>query len=462
MDISVITRQTGYHFARRRMIPVLVLVLSLAAAASAQSSREQVEGVKNFGRVTDRFFRGGQITPAGIEHLAALGVRTIVDLRDKESPGEEETAQRYKIKYFKFPMNGSETPDDKSVNEILSIIQSAKDPVYVHCSAGKHRAGTISALYRLRVQGWSKEKAWAEQQSYGFGPAQGHPELYAYVYGEESQLASHHFVEVAARSKTIDDEEKSSESRKKDKSSAKSKKKSDKDDADNDEDDDKDKSSSKSKKKADKDDADDDREDSHKSSKHKHKSDKEKGASDSEVAKADVKAAAGSEAKSEEVERPEPAKKASSGAAAASLSADVDYIPLADAVKRAREEGGSGDVLKIDLEWDAARSLPTWDVTFSSGVEYEIDAIEGKLLGSKPKAPTKLATLLPLTLDGSKNRLLTFKEIIRNAETSRNQAVTEMELKQPKGRSEAMFEVVFADGTTQFFNAATGSPTNNL
>jgi protein tyrosine/serine phosphatase len=57
----------------------------------------------------------------------------------------------------------------------------------VHCSAGKHRSGTIAALYRTRVQGWSKEKAWAEQQSYGFGTPEKHPELYDYVYGSRSQ-----------------------------------------------------------------------------------------------------------------------------------------------------------------------------------------------------------------------------------------------------------------------------------
>src|SRR5262245_12234288 len=156
---------------------------SLAPTTFYTNERKKVEGVRNFGKVTELYFRGGAVTPEGVHHLASMGVRTIIDLRDKPSPGEPEACKQNGIKYFKFPMDGSVTPDDQAVNKILSIIQSAKAPVYVHCSAGKHRAGTIAALYRLRVQGWSKDRTWAEQQSYGFGPAEEHPALYAYVYG---------------------------------------------------------------------------------------------------------------------------------------------------------------------------------------------------------------------------------------------------------------------------------------
>ena len=183
MDASV-SKVVPFH---RFLLPILTLVLiALAPITLAQSPRKQVEGVKNFGRVTARYFRGGAVTPAGVDNLAAMGVRTIIDLRDKPSPGEPEACKRNGIKYHKFPMDGSVTPNEKAVNQILSIIRSAKEPVYVHCSAGKHRAGTIAALYRIRVQGWSKARTWAEQQTYGFGPAKEHAALYAYVYDKGS------------------------------------------------------------------------------------------------------------------------------------------------------------------------------------------------------------------------------------------------------------------------------------
>lgn len=419
--------------ARIALLIPTILTLTFAQATFAQNSREQIEGVQNFGRVTERFFRGGQVTPDGIERLAALGVRTIIDLRDEESPGEAETCQRNGIRYFKFPMSGYATPDDKAVNEALSIIERAKEPVYVHCSAGKHRAGTIAALYRIRVQGWSPERAWAEQKSYGFGLPEGHPQLYAYVYGGQFGLAEAAKTDVArltATAAAVSDEEKSAKKTKK-------------------HDDDDDHHSSKAKRKKDhkalKNDGDDDDD---KSAKGKDRSEKLK--REARTERAEIAPAPESKADSETKVEPVNFNRAG-------LSAAAGYISLADAIKRARDEGGKGDVLKLDLEWDLTRSLATWDITFSSGAQYELDAASGKLLGTKSKAPAKLMMLAPLALDGSAKRLLTFQEIIRRAEASRRQTVMEMELKQIKGRSETLYEVVFADGVTMLYDAATGN-----
>jgi tyrosine-protein phosphatase SIW14 len=159
----------------------LLVLAALGVATVAYAGRGKVEGVTNFGRVTDNIFRGGEATSLGLENLHDMGVRTVIDLAGKS--GERGTCQRLGMKYYAFPMHASERPDDAKVEEILSIMRNADQPVYVHCSAGKHRAGTITALYRLRVQGWTPEQAWKEQQSYGFGPAKDHRELYEYVYG---------------------------------------------------------------------------------------------------------------------------------------------------------------------------------------------------------------------------------------------------------------------------------------
>jgi len=410
-----------------------LFLFSFAPAALAQSDRKQIEGVQNFGEVTERYFRGGEVTPAGVDKLATMGVKTIIDLRDKPSEGEPEACKRNGITYHKFPMDGSATPDDKAVNEILSIIQNAKEPVYVHCSAGKHRTGTIAALYRIRVQGWTKEQAWAEQQSYGFGPAEEHPALYAYVYGASSNkgdtgaaqtTAANNRVSDASRSGKREDDEKDKSSKKADKL-AKSKKHDDDDDDDE-----------KAKDKRDK------------------KSMKNKVRSES----ATMAAGAGSRGigNSNSV----PASEAKPPVVTNRLSANAGYISMADAVKRAQAEGAKGEVLKIDLEWDDARSTVTWDVTFSSGAEYEVDAISGKFLGAKEKAPAKLAVLMPLELKGS--GALTFQEIIQLAEAKHKQNVKEMELKRIKGRSDTVFEVLLADGVTLFYDAATGKPLTGL
>lgn len=421
MSMTAITRPS----ATRLQIALCVFSLTslLTLSVSAQTSREKVAGVQNFGKVTDLFYRGGKVTPAGVESLAAMGVRTIIDLRDDESPGEPEACERNGVKYFKFPMSGHETPDSKTVDRILALVENAEAPVYVHCSAGKHRAGTIAALYRTRVQGWPMERAWKEQQSYGFGVPQEHPELYSFVYGNDR------LVETEAREIASSDDNGKSSHKGKDKDKDKDKK-------------------SKSHKKEGKE-LKDKEKDSHK--------DAAEDEDDQAVTVADnVRDDRG---RGETHVTAAPTAKAPVDATVGSLTASGNYIALKDAIKRARSEGGAGDLLKVDLEWDAARTLPTWDVTFSSGEEYEIDANSGAMLGKKVKAPAKVSVLSPLGLEGNTQpRFISFDEIIRRAEASQKQKVLEIELKRIKGRAETVFEIAMLDGTTISLDAITGEP----
>jgi uncharacterized membrane protein YkoI len=253
------------------------------------------------------------------------------------------------------------------------------------------------------------------------GTPEEHPELYAYVYDARAERG-----DSSARSASDDKD--------RDKSSSKEKKK---------------KEDKLAKARKDDDDDDDDRDDDAKKERREKKDKKKDKARDAAVAADD------------EVKESPVAKVSTPQArTTAGLSAEAGYITLAEAIRRAQAEGGSGEVLKVDLEWDPARSVATWDVTFSSGNEYEIEATSGELPGTKPKAPNKLAVLSPLGLE--KSRLLTFQEIIRKAEASRSQTVMEMELKRIKGRSETIYEVVLADGVTLLYDAATGGAINGI
>lgn len=192
-SVMLVSMQPGIQpiRSRRFVAPIragwLLALGGLTVATIAYAARERVGGVTNFGRVTESFFRGGKVTPKGLENLHAMGVRTVVDLAGKN--GERSICSRLGMTYYSFPMDADERPNDASVERILRILRDAKDPVYVHCSAGKHRAGTITALYRIRVQGWSPDQAWREQQSYGFGSANEHRTIYEYVYGRGGPAA---------------------------------------------------------------------------------------------------------------------------------------------------------------------------------------------------------------------------------------------------------------------------------
>lgn len=61
--------------------------------------------------------------------------------------------------------------DDADVLKALRVIQTAemKGPVLMHCKHGSDRTGLIAAMYRVVVQGWSKEDALTEMTQGGFG-----------------------------------------------------------------------------------------------------------------------------------------------------------------------------------------------------------------------------------------------------------------------------------------------------
>src|SRR5262245_44001638 len=76
-------------------MPVIILSISVALALSvisyarpngknAANSKAApiVSDIDNFGQVTDFYFRGEQPKGGDYSHLAAIGVKTIIDLRD--------------------------------------------------------------------------------------------------------------------------------------------------------------------------------------------------------------------------------------------------------------------------------------------------------------------------------------------------------------------------------------------
>ena len=60
--------------------------------------------------------------------------------------------------------------EHEDVVRFLRIVADpARQPVFVHCQHGADRTGMMTAIYRIAVQGWSKEDAIAEMTEGGFG-----------------------------------------------------------------------------------------------------------------------------------------------------------------------------------------------------------------------------------------------------------------------------------------------------
>jgi protein tyrosine phosphatase (PTP) superfamily phosphohydrolase (DUF442 family) len=155
-----------------------------AGAAPAIATALARIDIVNFGRVNERYYRGGELDVDDYPNLVALGIRSLIDLRsDDADPNEKVMAEHAGIAYFQIPMTTRRAPTTANVAEFLKIVmEPLNQPVYVHCVGGRHRTGVMTAIYRMTQDGWTSDQAFKEMKKYNFGPDFLHPEFKAFVY----------------------------------------------------------------------------------------------------------------------------------------------------------------------------------------------------------------------------------------------------------------------------------------
>jgi protein tyrosine phosphatase (PTP) superfamily phosphohydrolase (DUF442 family) len=126
-----------------------------------------LEGVPNLFKVNESLYRSAQPTAEGMTSLARAGIKTVVNLRSFHSDRAPlgSIGLRYEHIFMK-----AWHPEREEVLAFLRILKnSTTHPVLVHCQHGADRTGTMIALYRVVVDGWSPEDAVKEMVEGGYG-----------------------------------------------------------------------------------------------------------------------------------------------------------------------------------------------------------------------------------------------------------------------------------------------------
>lgn len=155
----------------------LAIAAPALSAAQESTAQENLPGVVNFHEVSENLYRGAQPSDKGLRNLAALGVKTIIDLRHGKDHAdtEQKQAERLGLRYINVPMEGLTAPTDKQIGDLLAVFNAAdQGPVFVHCREGKDRTGTVVACYRIAHDHWTNSRALDEAKSYGLHSTQ-HP-----------------------------------------------------------------------------------------------------------------------------------------------------------------------------------------------------------------------------------------------------------------------------------------------
>ena len=163
------------RYAVKRLAVILLAVLAGAALGaepltnrpSSWAQPVQIEGVPNLYKVTDRLYRSAQPTSEGIRNLKQVGIRTILNLRSFHS--DQEATGDAQLDYENIAEKSWHPEEEDAVRFLQTVTDTNRTPVLVHCQHGADRTGTMCAVYRIVIQGWSKEEAIQEMTEGGYG-----------------------------------------------------------------------------------------------------------------------------------------------------------------------------------------------------------------------------------------------------------------------------------------------------
>lgn len=174
------------------IIAILALIFSVSTTSFAKTKNDKFPNVKikNFGQMDERFFRGSRPKDEDYQALAALGVKTIIDLTDNSMEYEKPAVEAAGLRYVNIPMVDKSYPSMDQINQFLKVVDDpATGKFFVHCAGGRHRTGVVGAVYRFNHDHWNLEQALAEMDQYEFGSGYGHGKQRDFVkdYWEQFQ-----------------------------------------------------------------------------------------------------------------------------------------------------------------------------------------------------------------------------------------------------------------------------------
>lgn len=184
---------TGKSF--RNFASAILAVLTLTIFSQAQDVASQSNSavkIKNFGQMDERFYRGAQPKEKDYKDLAALGIKTVIDLQAEPKAYEKSMVESLGMTYVNIPMIEKKYPTEEATKVFLKV---ANDPntgkFFVHCAGGRHRTGAMGAVYRYQFYDWNFDQVYAEMKKFDFYTSWGHGSFKDFVkdYYEKIQVA---------------------------------------------------------------------------------------------------------------------------------------------------------------------------------------------------------------------------------------------------------------------------------
>jgi len=174
---------------KRSYLSVFFSAIALVLASQISAFSQEVEkaetstvNIKNFGQMDDRFFRGAQPKENDYSQLAAIGIKTVIDLQIDTKDYEKRQVEALGMRYVNIPMSDKDYPETAKIDEFLKLVHDpATGKFYVHCAGGRHRTGVMGAVYRFNLYNWNYDQVYAEMKKFDFYTRWGHGDMKKFV-----------------------------------------------------------------------------------------------------------------------------------------------------------------------------------------------------------------------------------------------------------------------------------------
>ena len=162
----------------RLAFALFLLVVIPPQNAAAEEAVADVP-IARFHQVDEHLYRGAQPSTLGLTRLHALGVRTILNIRDDGDAAvehERRLVESLGMQFVHIPIkdgnifNWSRRIPTDTVTRFFEVLASVPGPVFIHCKRGTDRTGALVAIYRVAHHGWDAARALAEANERGMRP----------------------------------------------------------------------------------------------------------------------------------------------------------------------------------------------------------------------------------------------------------------------------------------------------
>ncbi len=169
---------------------VLALIVGIVGVAPFLFFRAVYGHNKRLREVTPGLvYRSGQLTAEGFtDAMEQLHLKTIINLQDdfpdpdlslsfldRRTIKESDLCRQLGVRYVFIGPDltwrkrvGIARPE--AIEQFLAVMDDPDSyPVLIHCKAGLHRTGVMTAIYRMEYEGWTTRRALQELKANGFG-----------------------------------------------------------------------------------------------------------------------------------------------------------------------------------------------------------------------------------------------------------------------------------------------------